>query len=63
LLILYVFNRMIASSAFWKAALGEAFSPSIPRICRGYLELLACYLVFIGVLGLSITLARRSEPE
>lgn len=63
LLILYVFNRMIGSAAFWKAALGEAFSPSVPMVCRSYLELLACYLIFIGALGLSITLARRSEPS
>jgi predicted membrane protein len=61
LLIIYVFNRMIGSFNFWKAALGPAFSPSVPRICRSYLELLACYLLFIGALGLSITLARRKE--
>jgi hypothetical protein len=63
LLIIYIFNRMIGSSAFWKAVLGEVFSPSVPRICRSYLELLACYLVFIGALGLSITMARRDEPS
>ncbi len=61
LLILYVFNRVIGSPKFWKATLGPAFSPDIPKICKSYLELLACYLVFIGVLGLSITLARRKE--
>ena len=61
LLIIYVFNRVIGSTAFWKASLGAAFSPSIPKICKSYLELLACYLIFIGALGLSITLARRKE--
>lgn len=61
LLIIYVFNRVIGSPEFWKASLGPAFSPGIPRICRGYLELLACYLIFVGALGLSITLARRRE--
>lgn len=62
LLILYVFNHVIGSSKFWRATLGnEAFSPEIPRICRSYLELLACYLIFLGALGLSITLARRKE--
>lgn len=61
LLILYVFNRVIGSATFWQASLGAAFSPNIPKICKSYLELLACYLLFIGVLGLSITLARRSE--
>lgn len=63
LLIIYVFNRVIGSAAFWKASLGPAFSPNVPRICKSYLELLACYLVFIGALGLSITLARRKEPN
>lgn len=63
LLIIYVFNRVIGSAAFWKASLGAAFSPEIPRICKSYLELLACYLIFIGALGLSITLARRRDPK
>lgn len=62
LLINYVFNRVIGSPTFWKASLGPAFSPAIPRICKSYLELLACYLIFIGALGLSITMARRKEP-
>ncbi len=63
LLINYVFNRVIGSPKFWKASLGPAFSPDIPRICKSYLELLACYLIFIGALGLSITMARRREPS
>lgn len=61
LLILYVFNHVIGSSKFWKATLGTAFSPEVPLVCRSYLELLACYLIFIGALGLSITLARRRD--
>ncbi len=63
LLIIYVFNRVIGGPTFWKACLGPAaFSPEIPKICKSYLELLACYLIFIGTLGLSITLARRKDP-
>ena len=62
LLILYVFNRVIGKAAFWQASLGPGFSEQIPKICKSYLELLACYLIFIGILGLSITLARRREP-
>jgi predicted membrane protein len=62
LLIIYVFNRVIGNAKFWKATLGPAFSPEIPKICKGYLELLGCYLIFVGVLGLSITLARRKQP-
>ncbi|MBK1882499.1 hypothetical protein JIN85_08735 [Luteolibacter pohnpeiensis] len=63
LLIIYVFDRVIGSRRFWKAALGDAFSPSVPTICVSYLELLACYLIFIGSIGFAITLARRSEGE
>lgn len=63
LLIIYVFNRVIGSPVFWKATLGPAFSPTIPKTCKSYLELLACYFIFIGALGLSITLARRKEAS
>lgn len=63
LLINYVFNIVIGSENFWRASLGNDFSRDIPKICSGYLELLACYLLFIGTLGLSLTLARRTLPE
>ena len=63
LLILYVFDRVIGRARFWQAALGTAFAPEIPRICKSYLDLLACYLLFIGSIGLALTLARRDEPE
>lgn len=63
LLILYVFNRVMGAPQFWQAALGDAFSPEIPRICKSYLELLACYFVFVGSLGLAITLGRREELD
>lgn len=61
LLIIYVFNRVIGSSKFWQATLGDAYSPEIPNICESYLELLACYLIFVGTLGYAISLARRPE--
>lgn len=62
LLIIYVFDRVIGGKAFWVAALGPAFTPEIPLICKSYLELLACYLIFVGSIGLALTLARRAEP-
>lgn len=62
LLIIYVFNLIIGADPFWQISLGEAFSPEIPKICKSYLELLACYLIFIGTSGLAITLARRNDP-
>lgn len=61
LLILYVFNRVVGSERFWQAALGEAFSPVVPRMCKSYLELLACYLIFVGTLGFALTMGRRKE--
>lgn len=63
LLILYVFNRVVGAPQFWQAALGDSFSPEIPRICKSYLELLACYFIFVGTLGLAITLGRREELD
>lgn len=61
LLILYVFNRVIGRERFWQATLGEAFSPEIPKICGAYLELLACYLIFVGTLGYAISMTRRPQ--
>lgn len=61
LLIIYVFNRVIGAPQFWQASLGDAFSPEIPKICKSYLELLACYFIFVGSLGMAITLGRREE--
>ena len=61
LLIIYVFNRVIGAPQFWQASLGDGFSPEIPRICKNYLELLACYFIFVGSLGLAITLGRRED--
>lgn len=63
LLINYVFSILIGSPKFWKAALGPAFSPDVPGICKGYLQLLACYLLFLGALGLTLTMARRMDAE
>jgi hypothetical protein len=62
LLILYVFNRVVGSKRFWRASLGDAFKPEIADICKGYLELLACYLIFVGTVGFALTLARRAQP-
>lgn len=64
LLILYVFNRVVGAPQFWEASLGNAFpAEDIARISKSYLELLACYFVFVGSLGLAITLGRREELD
>ena len=61
LLILYVFNRVISTPQFWEASLGGPVSPQVPVICKTYLELLACYFILVGSIGLAITLGRREE--
>jgi len=61
LLILYVFNRVISTEQFWEASLGGPVSPEVPKICKTYLELLACYFILVGSIGLAITLGRREE--
>ena len=62
LLIIYVFNRIMGRAKFWQVTLGDAFTPDVPKICSAYLELLACYLIFVGALGFAISLTRREEP-
>ena len=61
LLIIYVFNRIMGRPKFWQATLGDAYTPEVPKICSGYLELLACYLIFVGTLGFAISMTRRPE--
>lgn len=61
LLIIYVFNRVMGRPKFWQATLGDAYTPEVPQICSAYLELLACYLIFVGTLGFAISMTRRPE--
>lgn len=61
LIIIYVFGRFFGSKAFWQATLESDFHPDLPRICRGYLELLACYLIFVGVIGFCLPVTRRTQ--
>ena len=59
LIIIYVFSRFFGSQAFWRATLETGFPPDLPRICSGYLELLSCYFIFVGVLGFCFPFRRR----
>lgn len=69
LILIYVFSDFFGSTAFWRATLESDFSPDLPRICREYLELLACYFIFVGVLGFCLPAKKkegassRSEDE
>jgi hypothetical protein len=62
LIIIYVFSRFFGSRRFWEATLESNFDPDIPGICRGYLELLACYLILVGVIGFCLPVQRRNTP-
>jgi hypothetical protein len=59
LIIIYVFSRFFGSRQFWKATLESNFDPELPSICRGYLELLACYFILVGVIGFCLPVSRR----
>lgn len=59
LIIIYVFSRFFGSRGFWEATLEADFDPRLPRICRGYLELLACYFILVGVIGFCLPVSRR----
>ena len=58
--LIYVFGRFFGSRAFWQATLeSDNFPADLPRICRGYLELLSCYFIFVGVVGFCLPVTRR----
>jgi hypothetical protein len=60
LIIIYVFSRFFGSRRFWRATLEDNFDPELPDICAGYLELLACYFILVGVIGFCLPVSRRS---
>ena len=51
-LMIYVLARALGSPVFWQATLGPRYHNSIPDTVQGYLELVACYLILIGTLGI-----------
>ena len=66
LIVVYAFNRVFGSSAFWNATLDGEHHPKTPEVCKAYLELLACYLVLLGSIGFCLPLTRRRyrvEPD
>ncbi|NIP98517.1 MAG: hypothetical protein GWO24_35955, partial [Akkermansiaceae bacterium] len=58
-ILVYAFSRVFGSSAFWSATLDGQHHPDTPKICRAYLELLACYFVLLGAIGFCLPLTRR----
>ncbi|MFP6882098.1 MAG: hypothetical protein VCA34_14175 [Roseibacillus sp.] len=59
IILVYAFSRVFGSEAFWNATLDGQHHPDTPRVCRGYLELLACYFVLLGAIGYCLPLTRR----
>ncbi|MDB4408880.1 hypothetical protein N9165_02300 [Akkermansiaceae bacterium] len=53
-IMIYVLARFLGRPFLWKATLGANYHPDIPATVGGYLELLACYLLMVGTIGLCI---------
>lgn len=63
LILIYVFSEFFGSSVFWEATLESEFHPDLPKICQEYLELLACYFIFVGVVGFCLPQKRKPSPK
>ena len=53
-MMIYILARFLGTSFLWKATLGENYHSDIPETVQGYLELLACYLLLVGTIGLCL---------
>ncbi|MGC6425666.1 MAG: hypothetical protein ACON5H_01570 [Akkermansiaceae bacterium] len=60
LIMIYVLARFLGTPFLWKATLDGNYHDAIPRTVEGYLELLACYLLMVGTIGLCI---REKEED
>lgn len=58
-MLIFVLARFLGTPLLWKASLGENYHPDVPATVEAYLELLACYLLLVGTIGLC--LANRSH--
>lgn len=61
LMMIYVLARFLGTSFLWKATLGPNYHSDIPKTVEGYLELLACYLLLVGTIGLCLA-PRNHDP-
>jgi len=60
-MMIYVLARFLGTKVLWQATLGDKFHRDIPDTVQGYLELLACYLLLVGTLGLCLS-PRNLDP-
>ncbi len=58
-MLIFVLARFLGTSLLWKASLGSNYHPDVPDTVEAYLELLACYLLLVGTIGLC--LAKRTH--
>lgn len=63
IILAYVFGEFFGSQQFWAASLGEQINSDIPHIVESYLELLACYFIFISTLGFCLPITKRSGRQ
>ncbi|MEM9081474.1 MAG: hypothetical protein AAGC74_12370 [Verrucomicrobiota bacterium] len=61
LIIIYVFARFFGSELFWRNTLEGEVPEGLPEICASYLELLACYFIFVAAVGFTLPLRRGKE--
>jgi hypothetical protein len=60
-MLIYVLARFLGTSLLWKASLGDNYHPDVPNTVEAYLELLACYLLLVGTIGLCLG-TRSHDP-
>lgn len=62
-IMIYVLARFLGRPFLWKATLDSNYHPDIPETVGGYLELLACYLLMVGTIGLCISERENDMTE
>lgn len=60
-MLIFVLARFLGTSLLWKASLGDNYHSDVPQTVEAYLELLACYLLLIGTIGLCLA-PRAHDP-
>ena len=62
-ILAYVFGEAFSSKDFWEASLGAGYDKRIPVIVKSYLELLACYFIFVTTIGFCIPITKRRTQK
>lgn len=61
LILAYVFGEVFGSEKFWEASLGVGYDSRIPKIVESYIELLACYFIFVATVGFCLPITKRRK--